>query len=67
MFEGITCVYHSSIDLLFYVVGSSLENEVSGRVGRLYLSLLLCSAALLQLILANVLTTFVDTIGSVLR
>lgn len=29
MFEGLTCVYRSNVDLFFYVVGSSLENEVS--------------------------------------
>jgi len=28
MFEGITCVYKSNIDLFFYVFGSSEENEV---------------------------------------
>lgn len=29
MFEGMTCVYRSNVDLFFYVVGSSQENEVS--------------------------------------
>ena len=29
MFEGLTCVYRSNVDLFFYVVGSSAENEVS--------------------------------------
>lgn len=29
MFEGITCVYRSNIDLFFYVFGSSNENEVN--------------------------------------
>ena len=28
MFEGLTCVYRSNIDLYFYVIGSSSENEV---------------------------------------
>ncbi|KAL3836026.1 hypothetical protein ACJMK2_021479 [Sinanodonta woodiana] len=28
MFEGLTCVYKSNVDLFFYVVGSSLENEL---------------------------------------
>jgi len=28
MFEGLTCVYRSSVDLFFYVVGSSNENEL---------------------------------------
>ena len=31
MFEGITCVYRSNIDLFFYVFGSSNENEVDKR------------------------------------
>ena len=28
MLEGFTCVYRSNIDLYFYVLGSSYENEV---------------------------------------
>ncbi len=28
MFEGLTCVYRSNVDLFFYVVGSAQENEV---------------------------------------
>ncbi|BFZ22200.1 hypothetical protein BsWGS_25239 [Bradybaena similaris] len=28
MFEGLTCVYKSNVDLFFYVVGSSQENEL---------------------------------------
>jgi len=28
MFEGLTCVYRSNVDLYFYVVGSALENEL---------------------------------------
>ncbi|EGD81145.1 zeta-coat protein [Salpingoeca rosetta] len=28
MFEGITCVFRSNIDLIFYVFGSSQENEL---------------------------------------
>ena len=28
MLEGLTCVYRSSIDLFFYVIGSASENEV---------------------------------------
>eukprot|EP00056_Hartaetosiga_gracilis_P017874 m.8714 g.8714 ORF g.8714 m.8714 type:complete len:172 (-) comp6187_c0_seq1:1072-1587(-) len=28
MFEGITCVFRSNIDLIFYVFGSSNENEL---------------------------------------
>lgn len=28
MFEGITCVYKSNVDLFFYVFGASSENEL---------------------------------------
>lgn len=28
MLDGLTCVYRSNVDLYFYVMGSSLENEV---------------------------------------
>ncbi|XP_046380493.1 coatomer subunit zeta-1-like isoform X1 [Haliotis rufescens] len=28
MFEGLTCVYKSNVDLFFYVVGSTQENEL---------------------------------------
>lgn len=29
MLDGLTCVYRSNVDLFFYVMGSSQENEVS--------------------------------------
>lgn len=32
MFEGLTCVYKSNVDLYFYVVGSSQENEVTKSI-----------------------------------
>ncbi|XP_041371903.1 coatomer subunit zeta-1-like isoform X2 [Gigantopelta aegis] len=28
MFEGLTCVYKSNVDLFFYVIGSAQENEL---------------------------------------
>lgn len=28
MLDGLTCVYRSNVDLFFYVMGSSNENEV---------------------------------------
>lgn len=28
MLDGLTCVYRSNVDLFFYVMGSSFENEV---------------------------------------
>uniref|UniRef100_A0A8C3PIZ2 Coatomer subunit zeta n=1 Tax=Calidris pygmaea TaxID=425635 RepID=A0A8C3PIZ2_9CHAR len=33
LLEGLTVVYKSSIDLYFYVIGSSYENEVGGTLG----------------------------------
>ncbi|NXN99540.1 COPZ1 protein, partial [Rhinopomastus cyanomelas] len=32
LLEGLTVVYKSSIDLYFYVIGSSYENEVAGGI-----------------------------------
>lgn len=29
MLDGLTCVYRSNVDVFFYVMGSSHENEVS--------------------------------------
>ncbi len=31
MLDGLTCIYKSNVDLYFYVMGSSSENEVSIR------------------------------------
>jgi coatomer subunit zeta len=28
LFEGLTCVYKSNVDLFFYVIGSATENEL---------------------------------------
>jgi len=33
MLDGITCLYRSNVDLFFYVMGSSHENEVSTLFG----------------------------------
>ena len=38
MFEGLTCVYRSNVDLFFYVIGSSAENEVSALLKLEYMS-----------------------------
>ena len=37
MLDGFTIVYRSNVDLYFYVMGSSHENEVSKKVIRLLL------------------------------
>nr|XP_058952089.1 coatomer subunit zeta-1-like [Pocillopora verrucosa] len=33
MLDGLTCVYRSNVDLFFYVMGSSNENEVNVLIG----------------------------------
>lgn len=35
MLDGLTCVYKSNVDLFFYVMGSSHENEVSEFIFRI--------------------------------
>ncbi len=32
MLDGLTCLYKSNVDLFFYVLGSSNDNEVSWRL-----------------------------------
>lgn len=32
MMDGMTCVYQSSVDLYFYVMGDSHENEVTNKL-----------------------------------
>lgn len=39
MLEGLTCVYKSNVDLFFYVMGSSNENEVCNFKSLLHLSI----------------------------
>ena len=53
MFEGLTCVYRSNVDLFFYVIGSSAENEVSALLKLEYMSVcknIFMAAHILELI-----------------
>lgn len=64
MLDGLTCVYRSNVDLFFYVMGSSQENEVSIWLPKLVAFL---SWLLLQLILMSVLNALYDSISLILR
>jgi hypothetical protein len=71
MFEGITCVYRSNIDLFFYVFGASTENEVRapaqpGATSRLAIALTLL-LGLCQLLLFNVLNSYYEAIAMVVK
>ena len=44
MFEGLTCVYKSNVDLFFYVIGSSHENEVRHCMASFVLGLYLLAS-----------------------
>ena len=79
MLDGLTCVYRSNVDLFFYVMGSSNENEVSvinnglkdfchtsWEVKTLKANLQ-WSLFVLQLILVSVLNAFYDAISQMLR
>lgn len=71
MLDGLTCVYRSNVDLFFYVMGSSHENEVciiikplnSSILSRIYINLF----NLFQLILMSVLNCLYDSVSQILR
>ena len=79
MLDGLTCVYRSNVDLFFYVMGSSNENEVSiindglkdfchtSREVKTLKENLQWSLFVLQLILVSVLNAFYDAISQMLR
>ena len=79
MLDGLTCVYRSNVDLFFYVMGSSNENEVSvinngledfcytSREVKTLKANLQWSLFVLQLILVSVLNAFYDAISQMLR
>ena len=48
MFEGLTCVYKSNVDLFFYVIGSSHENEVRHCMASFVLGLYLLASGSLK-------------------
>ena len=71
MLDGLTCVYKSSVDLFFYVMGSANENGVmNGGFGE-FVNHFTDSAnrifSTFQLILLNVLTCFYDAVFQILR
>lgn len=70
MLDGLTCVYRSNVDLFFYVMGSSHENEVGMMVWAcqnyhryLYINV----SCLFQLILMSVLNCLYDSVSQILR
>lgn len=72
MLDGLTCVYRSNVDLFFYVMGSSHENEV-GIIMKLLNSSILSRSMyinlldLFQLILMSVLNCLYDSVSQILR
>ena len=70
MFEGLTCVYRSSVDLFFYVVGNANENEVGDFGSPQYLGAEKMSINVprwLQLLLMSVLNCLYDSVSQMLR
>lgn len=72
MLDGLTCVYRSNVDLFFYVMGSSHENEVSIlgewlKSNILSWSMYINSLHLFQLILMSVLNCLYDSVSQILR
>jgi len=72
MLDGLTCVYRSNVDLFFYVMGSSHENEVC-IIMKLLSNLMLLGSMhinlldLFQLILMSVLNCLYDSVSQILR
>lgn len=71
MLDGITCLYKSNVDLFFYVMGSSHENEVSItfelHTVQLYFMFLFIPTYIFQLLLMSVLQCMYDSISQILR
>lgn len=71
MLDGLTCVYRSNVDLFFYVMGSSHENEVCIIIKPLNILILLQIYInllyLFQLILMSVLNCLYDSVSQILR
>ena len=66
MLDGLTCVYRSNVDLFFYVMGSSHENEVNYLL-IVYHIQMVNSWIFFQLILMSVLNCFYDSVSQILR
>lgn len=68
MLDGLTCVYRSNVDLFFYVMGSSHENEVCIIVKYLKIITIISNIlGLFQLILMSVLNCLYDSVSQILR
>lgn len=68
MLDGLTCVYKSNVDLFFYVMGSSHENEVS-IILNIIINFVVHKIILIlfQLILMSVLNCLYDSVSQILR
>lgn len=64
MLDGLTCVYRSNVDLFFYVMGGSHENEV---IFYLISKLETTNFSFFQLILSSILNCLYDSISQILR
>lgn len=70
MLDGMTCVYRSNVDLYFYVMGSSHENEVkilSNFYSFSFSTFEIVYFFCLQLILMSVLNCLYDSVSQILR
>lgn len=67
MLDGLTCVYRSNVDLFFYVMGSSHENEVRTKLLNTLKSPCNINVRLSQLILMSVLNCLYDSVSQILR
>lgn len=69
MLDGLTCVYRSNVDLFFYVMGSSHENEVCTIVKHVknIADVMCINIRLFQLILMSVLNCLYDSVSLILR
>lgn len=74
MLDGLTCVYKSNVDLFFYVMGSSRENEVLVRLINIQKQIHNLKQLkrkriffTFQLILMSVLNCLYDSISQILR
>lgn len=67
MLDGITCLYKSNVDLFFYVMGSSHENEVCLPSVSVWYRLYQHTLFMFQLLLMSVLQCMYDSISQILR
>lgn len=63
MLDGLTAVYRSNVDLLFYVIGSQTENEVIFK----FFPYIPFIHSLMQLLLLSVLNGIYDALSQILK